>query len=287
LESVVPAEAIDGAAVPARGEAGRSYERSQLKTVHSIRSRTILVLGSALIAALAAASGCSPIPELGEATADDTYEVGVAAAERGDYLLAIEAFKRITENTPLNELADDALLGLADAYRATMDYASAEEAYRRLMSDYPNSQLVPEAEYKLGMTFYDQSLPASLDQNMTERAISEFQYFIDTYPQSDLVTDARERIHELRTRLAYKSYSAAELYFDLHKPVAARVYLEAVVEEYPDTVWARVALLDKARSLTAEGSRALAENEYQRVIDLYPDTEEAHVAASELEALSD
>ena len=249
--------------------------------------RTAGVLATAVVAILIATTGCSPMPELGETTAEETYDVGVAALARGDYLLAIEAFKRITLNTPLHDTADDALVGLADAYRATSDYASAEEGYRRLMSDYPHSPLVPEAEYKLGMTFFDQSLPSSLDQGMTQQAISQFEYFLDAFGETELADDARDRIGELRSRLAQKNYEAAGLYFDLKKPAAARVYLEAVVAEYPGTVWARVALLDKARSFAAEGSRALAENEYQRLIDLYPGTEEAGTAAAELAALSD
>ena len=237
--------------------------------------------GAAVLAALLASAGCSPMPELGKATAEDTYDIGVAAAERGDYVLAIEAFKRITLNAPLHETADDALMGLADAHRAIQDYASAEEEYRTLLSDYSHSPLVPEAEYKLGLTFFDQSLPAALDQSMTKQAISQFEYFVAAFPESEFVDEAGDRILELRTKLAEKSFDSATLYLTLGKPQAARVYLEAVVAEYPDTVWARAALLEKARSFALEGSRALAENEYQRLIELYPGTEEARTAAAE------
>ena len=239
-----------------------------------------------LAAALLVAAGCSSMPELGEATAEDTYAFGVAAAERGDYTLAIEVFKGITLETPLHETADDALVALADAHRAISDYASAEEAYRRLLSDYPRSTLVPEAEYKLGMTFFDQVLPTALDQSMTNQAISQFEYFLAAFPSSGFAEEAGKRVLELRTRLAAKRYDSATLYFSLRQPKAARVYLESVIVEYPDTVWARAALLDKARSFAAEGSRALAEGEYQRLMELYPETEEARTAATEAAALS-
>jgi outer membrane assembly lipoprotein YfiO len=245
------------------------------------------LLAVALLAvALLMAAGCSSMPELGEATAEDTYTFGVAAAERGDYRLAIEVFKRITLETPLHETADDALIALADAHRAISDYASAEEAYRRLLSDYPRSALVPEAEYKLGVTFLDQALPAALDQSMTEQAISQFEYFLAEFPSSGFVDEAAERVLELRTKLAAKRYDSATLYFNLRQPKAARVYLESIIVDYPDTVWARAALLDKARSFAAEGSRALAEGEYQRLMELYPETEEARTAATEAAALS-
>lgn len=217
----------------------------------------------------------------------DTYEIGVAAAEREDYLLAIEAFKRVTLDSPLHEYADDALIALADAHRAIGDHVSAEEEYRRLLSDYDRSPLVPEAEYKLGLTFFEQSLPAELDQSMTRQAISQFEYFIEAFPSSEFVAAARERILELRTRLAAKSYESAMLYMTMGKPAAGRVYLEAVVAEYPDTVWARRALLEEARSYAAEGADALAEGAYRKLIELYPGTEEAGEAAEEKTALGD
>lgn len=251
-----------------------------------IRKNASRIAGASLVVAMMAAAGCSPMPELAEATSEGAYETGMAAAERGDYLFAIEAFKSVTVNSPLHEMADDALIALADAHRAISDYASAEMEYRQLLSDYAHSPLVPEAEYKLGVTFQEQALPAALDQSMTRQAISQFEYFLAVYPESSFGDDARDGILELRTRLAAKSYESATLYFVLHRPKAARVYLEAVVSEYPDTSWARVALLDKARSFAAEGSRALAEGEYQRLIDSYPGTEEALTAAAELAALS-
>ena len=246
----------------------------------------VFLIVTLLAAVLLAAAGCSPSPGSGEVTAEDTYAIGVAAAERGDYILAIEVFKRVTLDTPLHETADDALVGLADAYRAMSDYASAEEEYRRFLLDYPHSTLVPEVEYKLGMTFFDQSLPAALDQSMSRQTISQFEYFLGAYPSSDFADEAAERILELRTRIAAKDYDSATLYFDLGRPKAARICLEAVIVDYPDTAWARVALLDKARSFAAEGSRALAEGEYQRLMELYPETEEARTAATEKAALS-
>ena len=241
-------------------------------------------LKASLVVVLACAAvvwGCSPIPELGEATAEDAYIVGVEALEREDYLLAIEAFKHVTVSSPLSDWADDALIGLGDAHRAISDYALAEEDYRRVLSDYPRSPLVPEALYKLGLSYYDQSLPAELDQSMTLEAIDQLERFTETYPDSDFVPEAREKIVELRARLAEKAYGAAMLYRRLGDPKAARVYLEVIVEDYPDTRWARRSLLEIARSYATEGAAAKASEAYDRLIERYPGTEEA--AAAELE----
>ena len=248
----------------------------------------VLLIIALLAAVLLTAAGCSSPPAFSEVTVEDTYARGVDAAERGDYMLAIEVLKSIPLDTPLHETADDALLRLADAHRAIADFVSAEEDYRRLLSDYPHSPLVPEAEYELGATFFDQALgvSAALDQSMTKQAISQLEYFVAAYPASGFADEAAQKILRLRMRLAEKGYDSATLYSELGKPKAARICLEAVIADYPDTVWARAALLDKARSFAAEGSRALAESEYERLMRFYPGTEEAATAAAEMAALS-
>lgn len=253
-----------------------------IRKIASLRSVCAL-----LAAAVIAGCGCSAVPELGETTAPDTYDIGAAAAERGDYLLAIEAFKRVVLDSPLHELADDALMGLADSYRRISDFASAEQEYRTLLIDYPHSPLVPEAEYKLGLSFFEQSPKAELDQNMTDQALAQFEYFLDAYPESEFAGEARGRVLELRTKLAAKGFRAAELYFTLKNSRAARVYLEAVVADYPETVWARTALLTLARNFAAENLPVEAREVYGRLIELYPGTEEAAAAALEMSGFPD
>jgi outer membrane protein assembly factor BamD len=245
-------------------------------------SRAFVMLG---LFAMLLFSGCATIPELGDVTAEDLYAIGSDAAERGDYLVAIEAFQRITMESPLNEVADDALLGLADAHRAMRDYASAEAEFVSLVDDYPRSPLVPAAEFRLGIAYQEQSLPPALDQDMTRTAIEQFERFLATYPGSEFVVDAEARILELRSKLAQKEYMNAVLYFKLKDPHAARIYLEAVATDYPDTPWARRALLDEARSFAAEGATARAMTTYDRLLELYPGTKEAEAATQERASL--
>jgi outer membrane protein assembly factor BamD len=222
------------------------------------------------------------MPEIGEATTEETYALGAAAAAKGDHLLAIEAMNRVLTESPLNELADDALLALAESHRAIRDFASAEAEYARLSVDYPRSPLVPEASYRLGLAYYDQSLPAALDQTMTERAIAQFELFIADYPESPSVQAAREKIAELRSRLAEKIYESARLYIVLKDGASARVYFEAVARDYPDTPWAPRALLAQARSAAVDGLPDEARGAYERLIELYPESEEAKAAALEM-----
>lgn len=244
------------------------------RTDNRARLRALVAL-----CALALSAGCSSAPSLEEATADDLYDIAVAAMENEDYTTAIGAYSRLAIESPLHEYADDGLLGLADAYRLTKDFAGAEAEYRRFVRDYPRSPLVPTAEYNLGLAFMEQSLPTHLDQDMTNQAILQFERFLRYYPDSDLVDDAEARILELRSKLAEKRFMSAELYSRMGDFDAARIYLESVVDEYPETPWAPKALLAEAESLQYQGETALALEVLERLIRLYPDSGEAEIAA--------
>lgn len=246
-----------------------------------IRHGRGLSAAAAALLSVVVAAGCSPVPEIGEATTEEVYALGTAAAERGDHLFAIEAMNRVLSRSPLHELADDALLWLARSHQAMGEYALAEEEYSRLPTDYPSSPLAPEAAYRLGLTYYDQSLPAALDQTMTERAIAQFGLFETEHPDSPLVADAREKAAELRSRLAEKAYRGGELYLVLKNGASARVYFDAVARDYPDTPWAPRALLVLARSAAADGLPEEASAARARLTELYPDSEEARAAALE------
>lgn len=222
--------------------------------------------------------GCSPIPEFSETSAEDMYAIGQDARENGDYMVAIEAFKRISMSWPLDERADDALMGLGDAYLDMDDYASAEGEYLRLLSDYPRSDLVPEAEYKLGVVYFEQSKPAALDQATTDEAIEQFRRFLHTYPDGEFSDGARERLEELISRLAQKDFETAMLYMKLGSPAAAEVYLESIPIEYPNTPWAPRALLELVRNYVAAGETAHAAETLSRLDESYPNTAEAEEA---------
>ena len=244
--------------------------------------RTARWIALSVALALALAWGCSPVPEFGEASVEETYEIGRSALESEDYLVAIEAFKQVTSMAPLDELADDALLGLADAYRATGDYASAEAEYRRLISDYPGSPLTAEAEYRIALSYAERSRPAVYDQTATREAIALFERFLDRHGDSEYADDARREIGDLRSKLAEKLYLSAQLYLDLGNLSSARLYFESVAREYADTEWAPRALLGLARAHAQEGSKALAGEAYRRLLSDYPDSEEAAAALDEM-----
>ena len=77
-----------------------------------------------------------------------------------------------------------------------------------------------------------------MDQENTLLAIDDFNRFIDNYPRHELVAEAQKYIDELRAKLAYKDYKAAELYRKLKKYESALLYYRIVIRDNPRTIWA-------------------------------------------------
>ncbi len=184
----------------------------------------------------------------------------------------LEAF--ISEN-PGTGLLDTALFYLGEAYLGREEYAMAAAEFERLLREFPGSGHAPAVRYKLGVAYYEQSLPAELDQTMTERGLEQFRLFMKLHPQSENVPDARVRVEELRGKLAKKRYLNGRLYVKLNQPEAARFYFGKLLESYPDTSWAPKAMLGMAQAYELEDNEAAAVEQYKSLLRSYPGTQEA------------
>ena len=134
----------------------------------------------------------------------------------------------------------------------------------------PASPLVPPAQYKIGLCYYQLSPKPALDQTYTVRAIDEFQAFIEYNPKHEFVPDAEAKISELNGRLAEKMYVAAELYMKLDYYKSASIYYSTVIEKYHDTEFAEPALLGLVKALVARNRYGEAKDNIARFLDKYP-----------------
>jgi outer membrane protein assembly factor BamD len=141
-----------------------------------------------------------------------------------------------------------------------------------LKRSYPASPRVPEAQYKLALSYYQLSPRPALDQQYTRKAIDEFQSFVEYYPSNTLAADAEARIKELDGKLARKLYEAARQYVVLERYNAAIRYFDDVIDQYHDTDWAPLAFLDKIEVLINRKKYPDAQTNLSRFISRYPNS---------------
>jgi len=164
------------------------------------------------------------------------------------------------------------------------DFEAALSKFSFVTTNFPTSEYAPEADLMLGKCYLALSPKPELDQSYTRRAILYFRNFIESYPDSPLVPEAKKGIKQAREKLARKQLLSARFYFRISQFKAARIYLEELLDEYPE-----VAFIDEAKLLLAKTYLHLGEKD--RAISLFeeltksPEKKIARKSEKELEKL--
>lgn len=216
--------------------------------------------------------GCSGGDQLSYRGPEEAYQKGMDQFEDEDYQQAIRLFRGVFEYGRGNEWAPKARFQLALAQRELGKHLVAANEFKRFTELYRNNELLPRAEFERANSYYLRSPMYRLDQSDSEQGISLFRLFIDRYPDHDLVPEAKEKIEELRGKLARKKYEAGELYEERDMWNAATTVYEEVFDQYPDTPWADDALLGAVRAYIRYADRSVQQKQaerYQKAIQNY------------------
>ncbi len=215
--------------------------------------RTWMMIGAATLAVALAA--CGP-KEPRTLSCEEYYQKGLEAIVDEDWIEAREAFEEITLTYPGCERVDDAQYMLGMVYFEQDLFIEAQFEFRRLVEDFRLSDRLEDAQYMLAMCAFEQSLPAALDQTSTEDAIFRLRQYMEDFPQGAHVEEAREKLRVCRERLARKAYNTARFYNRQDYEDAALIYLDHVLTTYPDAgEWVERARFLKARILINRGRR--------------------------------
>lgn len=192
------------------------------------------------------------------------YDKSLSLYERGKYDDAAYGFDLVTRMGRGTNFSKDAQFYLAESYFADRQYILAASEYERFISYYPQDEKREEVEYKLALCFYEQSPRYRLDQTPTRRAIQLFQLFNTKYPDSELVVESAARIDELRNKLARKAFEAGEFYLRTDRYVAASIYFDQVVDQYPESDWAESSLLKQIETYIIYADNSIEERQFER-----------------------
>src|SRR4029450_9114822 len=179
---------------------------------------------------MAAVSGCAHAPHKprAEMATGDILSYGKDSFERKQYGGAIEFFKGYILREPSGEKTDQAHWYLGLCYFRTSEWPSAATEFQIIMNEFAGSTYVPDARYYLGLSCWKQSRPGPCDQDYTHRAVTEFERFLELYPDHPKVEEVRRARAEARNRLADKAYENGRIYLKLGHLVPARQYFQAV-----------------------------------------------------------
>lgn len=202
------------------------------------RIPTALLLAALALGPLAAGckSGLAGDPILRLSAAEALAEgKTLMAAEK--YARARRYLSHAFEVEPNSLSGREALLLLADSYYldgGAVNYVQAEAKYRDFLNRFPTSEQAAYAQFQAANSLAGRMEKPDRDQSATEDALAAYQELIRLYPTSEYVAAAREKIGEVRERLAEHEYVIGHFYFRRGLQVAAIERFEYLLETFPD-----------------------------------------------------
>lgn len=175
---------------------------------------------------------------------DSLWRVTQQQVRQGRWGKVSTQLERLTlEFPPGDGRITQARFYLGEAQFAMGDQLAAAREFRRVSDETPNDQLAPVALLRAGDAYADLWRKPELDPTYAQTALSTYQELVNRYPASDAATRARAQIDYLQGRFAFKQYRAALYYFRLKAYDSAILYLKDVVATYPRAEIAPEALM--------------------------------------------
>jgi outer membrane protein assembly factor BamD len=148
----------------------------------------------------------------------NTPEGAFAIAEEYDqgerYEEAIRRYTEVKNKFPYSNFATKAELAIADVYYKQESYAEAQVSYQMFKELHPTAPQSAYVQFRLGMSYFNQ-LPTSIDRDLTlaNDAIFQLSDLIKRYPNSEYVTEAKEKRSAAIKMMAEKEEYIADFYF--------------------------------------------------------------------------
>ena len=163
---------------------------------------------------------------------------------------AVEVFQALVDDGPFSRFGPMAQYKLGLAYLGLQEYEQAVAALEQVASRYPDSDLVDDARFQITQASLKGTFRAGYDQSPTDLAIKGLDAFQREYATSALAPEAASRLKELVNRRAQHEYLVGRFYEQRHRPQAAILYYENLVQRFPQSPWAaqaatRVHILSK------------------------------------------
>lgn len=204
--------------------------------------RTLLIL-LALSAGLL--TGCASTPEK-EASEQELYEEARRAIKLRNFSQATIALEELESRFPFGKYAEQAQLDLVYARYSSLDLDGAILAAERFIRLHPQSPHVDYAYYIKGIANYHLDLGVASqyfpmvdigarDPGSMRLAFQDFSELVSRFPESKYAPDARQRMLQIRNRLAAYELHVARYYIKREAYVAAANRAAYVVKHFPDS----------------------------------------------------
>ncbi|MCF7916655.1 MAG: tetratricopeptide repeat protein, partial [Candidatus Omnitrophica bacterium] len=148
---------------------------------------------------------------------------------------SVQIFQSIVEETPYSEYAARAQYKLGVIFLKLSRFKEARQAFQKVIDDYSDTRWATPAKYQLALATAKAFPGADYDASSLKQATDELSEFIKEHPEAEISEKAEEQLAELRNQEAKKIFETALFYKKQRHPRSAKIYLEKIINKYPDT----------------------------------------------------
>lgn len=128
------------------------------------------------------------------------------------------------------------------------DLITAAFYFDEFTKQFPNTDYTEEAQYMVGACYEWMSASYELDQTETQKAIEQYELFIQLYPTSPRVSQAEQAIQKLNDKLMKKAFEQANLYYKIEYYASAVTALKSFISDYPSSPYREEATFKMLKS---------------------------------------
>ena len=209
------------------------------------------------------------------------FEKGKALIEKKRYEQGRKYLSFVFETYPNDALGREALLIVADAFfkegRAT-GYTEARFRYRDYLNRYPGAPRRDYARYQFALCYDKEHEKPDRDQTSTREALDQYRALIREFPDTGYAGAARERIRQLTNMLAEHEFAIGYFYFRKGATGAALSRFVVLEQRFPDYGSLDKLFYYSSQALRRLGRNEEAERYRGRLLEEYPDSQWAKKA---------
>jgi outer membrane protein assembly factor BamD len=168
-------------------------------------------------------------------TPQEMYNNGLKLLNNKKYDQAAEAFRKFKEEFPLSHYTPLSELRIADALFLGKNYAEAIIQYEDFKKLHPMHPEIPYAIYQIAMSHFNQMDTLDRDQTETEKAIEQFRYLVENFPQNPQVAEAKKKMQHCQRQLAEHEFYIGHFYYRTKKYRAALGRFEGILQKFPES----------------------------------------------------
>ncbi|PYQ13794.1 MAG: hypothetical protein DMH00_03720 [Acidobacteria bacterium] len=206
---------------------------------------------------------------------DQVYKLALKRMQKKKYYSARSLLQSLQARIPQDDrdLLPLVQLKLADAAYldgGILNLGEALTGYRSFLTYYPQREEAAYAQFQVGMSLYGQVLAPDRDQDLTTKAIAEFEKVERLYPDSPYVSQARDQILACREKLAAHEFLIGYFYYRRKNYLGSASRFREILDKYPHYTRTEETLFLLGSCLVATSNRDEARLYFSRLEQEYP-----------------